>query len=280
MTADLDAALARALADGGSVVVLTGAGVSAESGIPTFRGPEGFWTVGSTVYHPQEMATRAAFRSMPDEVWRWYLYRLGMCRHAQPNPAHRALVDLDRALGDRFLLVTQNVDGLHLRAGSARERTYQIHGNVDFMRCAGRHDRELVPMPDGLPAVDQDAPLADDVRRRLVCPRCGGRTRPHVLWFDEFYDEELYRFESSLRAAAGCAVLVTAGTSGATNLPNQMVMAAMRAGALLIDVNPDDGPFAQAALASDGAWLAGSATEKMPPLVQAIAAAAAAAAAN
>jgi len=270
----LDAALARALAGGGRVVALTGAGVSAESGIPTFRGPEGFWTVGSAVYHPEEMATQAAFRAMPDEVWRWYLYRLGMCRHAQPNAAHLALVDVDRALGERFLLVTQNVDGLHLRAGSPRERTYQIHGNVDFMRCAGAHDRELVAMP-ALPQVD-DAPLSDEVRRLLVCPRCGERARPHVLWFDEYYDEELYRFESSLRAAAGCAVLVTIGTSGATNLPSQMVMAARRGGGLLIDINPDEGPFAEAALGGGGLWLAGPATEKVPIVGQAIARAVAA----
>jgi NAD-dependent deacetylase len=271
MRADLDAALARALADGGSVVVLTGAGVSAESGIPTFRGPEGFWTVGSTVYHPQEMATQAAFRSMPDEVWRWYLYRLGMCRQAEPNAAHRALVELEEVLGDRFLLVTQNVDGLHLRAGSTRERTFQIHGNVDFMRCAGAHDDELLPMPDGLAPVAADAPLSDELRGQLVCPRCGSRTRPHVLWFDEYYDEELYRFESSLRAAGDCAVLVTAGTSGATNLPSQMVAAALRAGALLIDINPDQGPFAEVAIGGGGLWLAGTATAEIPRLTQAIA---------
>ena len=272
---DLEARLAGALSGGGRVVALTGAGVSAESGIPTFRGPEGFWTVGSRVYHPQEMATQAAFRAMPDEVWRWYLYRLGMCRQAQPNAAHLALVDLERALGDRFLLVTQNVDGLHLRAGSTRERTYQIHGNVDFMRCAVSHERELVPMPR-LPAMAQDAPLSDEVLALLVCPRCGQRARPHVLWFDEYYDEELYRFESSMRAAARCAVLITIGTSGATNLPSQMVIAARRAGALLVDVNPDEGPFAEAALAGGGLWLAGQATEKVPLLGQAIARAASA----
>ncbi len=269
---DLDVRLAAALAGGGKVVVLTGAGVSAESGIPTFRGPEGFWTVGSRVYHPEEIATEAAFRVMPDEVWRWYLSRLGICRLAEPNAAHRALVDLDHALGAHFLLVTQNVDGLHLRAGSSPERTYQIHGNVDFMRCAGTHGQELVPMPEGLPRVMPDEPLPEEVRRRLVCPRCGGRTRPHVLWFDEYYDEELYRYQSSLVAAATCSILVTVGTSGATNLPNQMVVAARRAGALLVDINPDEGPFAQAALASGGLWLAGTATQKVPLVVAAIAA--------
>jgi len=266
VTADLESQLAHHLRRGGTVVALTGAGISAESGIPTFRGPEGFWTVGSRVYHPEEMATQRAFRAMPDEVWRWYLCRLGSCHGAQPNDAHRALAELERALGDRFLLVTQNVDGLHLRAGSSLRRTYQIHGNIDFMRCAGAHGQELLPMPNGLPRVADGEPLADQVRLRLVCPRCGERTRPHVLWFDEYYDEELFRFESSLAAAARAAVLITIGTSGATNLPNQMVLAAKRSGALLIDVNPDDGPFAQAARAGGGHWLAGPATDKIPPL--------------
>jgi NAD-dependent deacetylase len=271
----LEARLARALSRGGPVVALTGAGVSAESGIPTFRGPEGYWTVGSRVYLPQEMATQSAFRAMPDEVWRWYLARLGTCHGAQPNAAHHALAELDRAIGDRFLLVTQNVDGLHLRAGSPPERTYQIHGNVDFMRCAGAHGEEVVRMPERLPLVRDDQPLPDEVRTRLVCPRCGGRTRPHVLWFDEYYDEELFKFESSLAAAARCAVLITIGTSGATNLPTQMVLAAARSGALLIDVNPDEGAFAEAAIGAGGFWLAGTATDKVPPLTGAIARAAA-----
>src|SRR5690349_1125127 len=87
--------------EGGPVVALTGAGISAESGIPTFRGEEGYWVVGSRNYMPQEMATQAMFQQAPEEVWRWYLYRFGVCRHAQPNAGHHALVALDRALGDR-----------------------------------------------------------------------------------------------------------------------------------------------------------------------------------
>ncbi|MCA9686135.1 MAG: RNA polymerase subunit sigma, partial [Myxococcales bacterium] len=107
---ELDTLLART--EPKKVVVLTGAGISAESGIPTFRGPEGYWTVGAREYHPQELATLQAFNRMPREVWHWYLYRRGICRAAEPNPAHFALVELERALGDRFTLITQNVDGL------------------------------------------------------------------------------------------------------------------------------------------------------------------------
>jgi NAD-dependent deacetylase len=267
----LDEALASALAGGGPIVVVTGAGVSAESGIPTFRGPEGYWTVGSRVYHPQELATHAAFRRMPDEVWRWYLYRLGVCRAAAPNPGHGALVELERALGDRFLLVTQNVDGLHQRAGSSRTRSYQIHGNIHFMRCAGPHGDEIVEIPPDVPGLSPSDPMSEPVRDLLRCARCEGWARPHVLWFDEYYDEELYRFESSLRAAASAAVLVTAGTSGNTNLPNQMVATARRAGALLIDINPEDNPFGRVAVAAEGIWLRGPSSVELPRLVAAVA---------
>jgi NAD-dependent deacetylase len=269
----LDQAVAAALADGGSVVVVTGAGVSAESGIPTFRGKEGYWTVGSRVYHPQELATHAAFRRMPEEVWRWYLYRLGVCRTAAPNAGHVALVELERALDDRFLLVTQNVDGLHQRAGSSRARTYQIHGNIHFMRCAGSHGDQIVEIPGDVPGLAPEDPLPEPARALLRCARCEGWARPHVLWFDEYYDEELYRFESSLRAAASAALLVTVGTSGNTNLPNQMVAAARRAGALLVDINPEDNPFGRTALAAGGICMQGASSAELPRLVEALASA-------
>jgi len=114
------AAAREAAGKHGKVIGLTGAGVSAESGIPTFRGKEGYWTVGSRDYHPQELATHEAFTEMPWEVWAWYLYRRGVCRAAAPNAAHEAFVRLDKALGDRFALITQNVDGLHRRRRQPR----------------------------------------------------------------------------------------------------------------------------------------------------------------
>src|SRR5690606_22392762 len=117
------------------LLFLTGAGISAESGIPTFRGPEGYWRVGSTNYRPEELATFAAYSAMPDVVWGWYLYRRGVCRAASPGPGHMALARAEEVLGDGFHLITQNVDGLHLRAGNSPERTYAIHGMIDFFRC-------------------------------------------------------------------------------------------------------------------------------------------------
>src|SRR5438876_11446812 len=117
---DVIAACREALARGGGVVALTGAGVSAESGIPTFRGKEGYWIIGAREYHPQELATHEAFAAMPWSVWAWYLYRRGVCQRAHPNPAHAALARLATerpGLPDRFALITQKVDGLHRRAG-------------------------------------------------------------------------------------------------------------------------------------------------------------------
>lgn len=219
---DVAAALDRAR--GGRIVFLTGAGISAESGVPTFRGHEGYWLVGSRNYHPQELARRSAFEELPDAVWAWYLYRRGVCRGASPNAAHRALAELEGRLQNRFVLVTQNVDGLHHRAGNTLLRTLEIHGNVDFMRCAADCARKrvdaLIPMPDAIPvAWPKDREVDDAVRALLRCPRCGERTRPHVLWFDEHYDEELFRAQSALSVAREAQLLVVVGTTLQTSLP-------------------------------------------------------------
>ena len=257
----LEELIERAAAASGPLVVLTGAGISAESGIPTFRGPEGYWRVGSRHYRPMELATRAAFDAMPDDVWGWYLHRRAVCRAAAPNAAHLALARLETALGDRFLLVTQNVDGLHLRAGNSPARTYQVHGNLDLMRCAAECSRDLVAIPEP----------ADPAR--LVCPRCGGRARPHVLWFDEYYDEDRFRFESALRAAAAAALLLVVGTSGATTLPARMCETVAARGAPMIVVDPGPTPFTRLAESSPaGLVLTGTACAVVPPLADALAA--------
>ncbi len=253
----------------GRVAVLTGAGISAESGIPTFRGEEGYWTVGAREYHPQEMATLESFRRMPDEVWRWYLYRLGVCRSAEPNPAHHAIVRLEEHYQDRFDLITQNVDGLHLRAGSSQVRTHEVHGNIEFRRCTEESSSLLHPMPADLGTCSREDPLDDDQRAKLRCPSCGGRTRPHVLWFDECYDEGLYRSETAMHAAARCDLLIVIGTSGATTLPIRAASAAREQGAGIIDINPQENPFAELAESHGrGAALRGSACDLVPPLVE------------
>jgi len=265
------AIVTEALALGGNLVVLTGAGISAESGVPTFRGAEGYWTVGSRNYQPQELATADAFCRMPREIWRWYLYRRGVCRAAAPNAGHRALVEIEQALPGRFTLVTQNVDGLHLRAGSSREATLQIHGNIDFCRCARECTADLFPMPDGFDRFGRDDALDDETFARLACPRCGGPARPHVLWFDEYYDEPRFRADSAIAAARDAAVLVVVGTAGATNLPLQIGHAVARAGRPIIDINTDDNPFAELASRTDGRAVRGSAATLLPALHAAIA---------
>ena len=254
MDPELVRVLQQALTERRRLTVLTGAGISAESGIPTFRGPEGYWTVGSKEYHPQEMATWDMFSRAPWEVWKWYLYRMGVCSRAEPNRGHLALVKMEQLFGDNFTLITQNVDNLHLRAGNSPERTYQIHGNIFFMRCADECSPTLYPMPSGVSAKSKEQSLSDDEITLLKCPACGHTTRPHVLWFDETYNEVHFKFESSLRAAAQTDVLLVVGTAGATNLPNQVAGLAKRGGALLVDINIEANPFSRLALADDNGF--------------------------
>jgi NAD-dependent deacetylase len=272
LSRDVAALLDRARALDGLTVFLTGAGVSAESGIPTFRGPEGYWRIGSKNYHPMELATFEAYSAMPDDVWAWYLYRRGVCRAAEPNAAHRAIAALEDALGDRFVLITQNVDGLHLRAGNTLARTHQIHGNIDFMRCGKDCTPAREPIPDGVDvAWERGRALGDAERALLACPVCGGRARPHVLWFDECYDEDHFRFESSLDAAARASLLVVVGTTGQTNLPMHVGALVTRRGAPMIVVNPEPSPFTEmAARNPNGAFLEGTAGAFVPLVTAAI----------
>jgi NAD-dependent deacetylase len=267
--ARLAAILEEVRAARGRVVALTGAGISAESGIPTFRGQDGYWVVGGKNHVPQEMATLEMFQRRPDEVWRWYLWRFGVCRDAAPNPGHAALVELERALGDRFTLVTQNIDGLHRRAGS--RRVFAIHGDAAWVRCADECGQPRLAQPE-LGRRDGTTPFTEADRRALACPRCGGWLRPHVLWFDECYDEENYSMQSALRAAGAADLLLVVGTSGATNLPMQIGELAWRRGVALVDVNPEDNPFAALARRSEKGFFArGSAVARLPEIVAALA---------
>lgn len=252
---------AQALRRARRVLFLTGAGISAESGLPTFRGPEGYWRVGSQNYRPEHMATAAMFAREPGAVWRWYLHRRAAYHRATPNAGHLAVVAAERHLGAAFWLVTQNVDGLHLRAGNSLERTTMIHGNVDFMRCTATCTQDLQPVPDA-------ATTASDPLTHLSCSRCGAPTRPHVLWFDECYDDVHYGFSQSLAAADIADALVTVGSAGATNLPRQIADRCAARGTLMIDINPEPNPFGDLAARSGGYALRGSAAETLPALIQ------------
>lgn len=243
----------------GLAIFLTGAGMSAESGVPTFRGREGYWVVGSRNYHAQELATRAVFARMPAAVWSWYLHRLRVCRSAQPNPGHHAIAALAGLLGERHLLITQNVDGLHARAGSPSHQTYEIHGNISRMRCSGEC-AGLVPVP--LAALE--AP-PEELAALLRCPACGTWMRPHVLWFDEYYDEPLFRFNSSLRAVEEAALLIVIGTTMTTNLPLSIGERAVRRGIPVVVINPEPNPISELVRGrSNCLYLEGRAGEWVP----------------
>jgi NAD-dependent deacetylase len=253
---------------GAEILVLTGAGISAESGIPTFRGHEGYWVIGSRNYMPEEMATLAMFERHPEQVWSWYLMRFGVCRSAEPNLAHRALVALENALRDRFTLVTQNIDGLHRRAGSSETRTHCIHGDAAYVRCASECGVGILPLPPVRVDAKQTG-LTAEQRQLLSCPRCGGWLRPHVLWFDECYDEEKYHAESALRAAQRASLLIVIGTSGATSLPMRIGMLCEQLGAAIIDINPEPNPFgAIAQRAKRGHAMRCSACKGVPDIVE------------
>lgn len=255
----------------GELVVLTGAGISAESGIPTFRGKDGFWTVGSREYQPQQMATREMFAREPEAVWAWYLYRRALCRAAEPNEGHLALVELEGMLQERFLLITQNVDGLHLRAGTTPGRLYQIHGNLHLARCVAGCGYPIWDLPAALVlgGTVRRTSLDEAERAALRCPGCGEWARPHVLWFDESYDDDNYHLSASLDAVRRAAMLLVVGTTGATNLPMQLGLSALRQGATIVDVNPAPNVFSELAQqAPGGAYLRGAAGSVLPRLVQ------------
>lgn len=263
----LEQVLSQKLNQQGLITFLTGAGVSAESGIPTFRGSEGYWTIGSRNYQPHEIATIAMFQQNPIEVWKWYLYRRSVCGAAEPNAGHLAISAMETLLGDRFRLLTQNVDGLHLRAGSSMERTYQVHGNLNYMRCSKRCSDAVYAIPDRIEPKRRDSRLTEAELALLSCPSCGVQARPHVLLWDESYDEHHYRFESAMRVAGNTALLVVVGTAGATNLPNQVAAAVMSSGQTIIDINLQPNVFSDTARRTPGGMFCRQSSSQALPII-------------
>lgn len=268
MNSELIKILKNFAASSQNITILTGAGISAESGIPTFRGAEGYWTIGSKEYHPQEMATFSMFSRKPDEVWKWYLYRLNVCGIAKPNTGHYAIVEMERLFGKRFTLITQNIDGLHLKAGSSHEKTYHIHGNIFYMRCSAECSDNLYSVPNTFQGRPKNTDIDEIEQKLLTCPRCGKRTRPHVLWFDETYNEEFFKFHSSLEAAKNTELLIIVGTSGATNLPNQIAWEVSRHKGLIIDINIEENLFSKLAVSNKGFFIQQESSTALPELVQ------------
>jgi len=173
-----------------SLLVLTGAGVSQESGIPTFRGEEGLWKN----YNPQELATPYAFEKNPKLVWEWYNFRREIILKAKPNPAHFGIKKLEDIIPE-FLLVTQNVDDLHKEAGS--KKILELHGNIFRTRCTKCNRKEF----------------KKEILREIPpkCKDCGGLLRPDVVWFGESIDEEI--FSKVLDFSLKCEAILVVGTS-------------------------------------------------------------------
>jgi NAD-dependent deacetylase len=212
--------VAQAIRQTARVTVLTGAGISAASGVPTFRGAGGLWRE----YRPEEIATPAAFRRDPQLVWEWYDWRRQNLAACRPNEGHRVLAHWSVTIPD-FTLITQNVDGLHEDAGTTN--VVRLHGSIWRVRCvrhgcaagAAREDRR-VPMPELPPRCD-----------------CGALLRPDIVWFGEALEPE--SIERAQIAAADCDVFLTVGTSSVVYPAASLVHEARAHGAYTVEVNPE-----------------------------------------
>ena len=233
------------------VLVLTGAGVSAESGISTFRGKDGYWRN----LDPAKLATPEAFARDPKLVWEWYRERRERIRKARPNAAHEAIAKLAQQ-ADEFLLVTQNVDDLHARAGLPTEKMVQIHGDIFVTRCSRcdftEKGRGGSPEPPGARAVQpmsrrlrSIAPTSEDSANVPYCPKCDALMRPGVVWFGEQLPwNEVQRVESYLDRGA-CDVVIVAGTTATFGYIVDWALRASRGGGELIEVNPEETPLSR-----------------------------------
>lgn len=220
----LPSALVREIADAGRIAVLTGAGISAESGVPTFRDAQtGLWAQ----FDPTELATPTAFANNPKRVWDWYAWRRALVARAEPNAGHRALTVIERHATD-FVLITQNVDGLHQRAGS--RRIIELHGNIARVKCS----REGVIVANW--REDEQVPR---------CPDCGALLRPDVVWFEEALPAAA--LAAAEDAARRCAVLLVVGTSAEVYPAAALPMYARAGGATIVEINPNTTPLSDSA---------------------------------
>lgn len=225
-----------------SVAVLTGSGISAESGVPTFRDAQtGLWAR----YNPEELATPEAFERGPRLVWEWYSWRRELVEKATPNPGHEALAKLEGRV-PKLSLVTQNVDGLHQSSGSQNVR--ELHGNIMRSRCS----------VEGVIV----EPHEDDEGTPPSCPSCGAFLRPDVVWFGEALPDEV--LEEAFEAARNCEVFFSIGTSGLVQPAASLAFEAMRSGAIVVEVNPNDTPLTRHAEYA----LRGRAGEILPELLR------------
>ncbi|MDY6952302.1 MAG: NAD-dependent deacylase [Thermodesulfobacteriota bacterium] len=225
------------------VVTLTGAGISQESGVPTFRGADGLWKN----FRAEDLATPEAFERDPVTVWQWYDWRRSLIEPLAPNPGHDALADLEKAT-EAFTLVTQNVDGLHRAAGS--RDPIEMHGTLWRVRCLQCHkgfDNRDVPI--------QILPK---------CKECGGLLRPDVVWFGEALDEDI--LHTIFRRVEKAQVMLVVGTSGKVQPAASLGLLAKKAGAFVVEVNRSKTPQSP----FFDLCLEGKAGEILPPLVESL----------
>jgi NAD-dependent deacetylase len=218
---DLIPSLASRLTGTAEIAVLTGAGISAESGIPTFRGEEGLWKK----HRAEELATPSAFDRDPRLVWEWYDWRRGIIASKKPNRGHEVLASWE-GLFAGLRIITQNIDGLHPLAGSTD--VLELHGNIWKMRCT----REGTVSENRTSPLEEIPPL---------CPECGAFMRPHVVWFGESLDMGV--LERAFNLSSSCDAMFIIGTSAVVQPAASLPMAAMENHALTVEINPDPTPI-------------------------------------
>lgn len=241
---------AQVIADSRSLAILSGAGVSKESGMPTFREAQtGLWAK----YDPQQLATASAFLNNPGLVWSWYMFRRGLVNSTQPNPGHHALAKLDRLLPE-VVVLTQNIDGFHHQAGS--RDVVELHGNIRQYKCFD--DCQGTPTLIDLETLDYDDEMPP------TCPHCGAYVRPNVVWFGESLPEQALR--RAFETCETCDVMLVVGTSGVVQPAASMPYHAKRAGAAVIDVNTAPSEISSTA----DLFLRGPSGEVLPRVVEAV----------
>lgn len=236
-------ALQEKLKSAKKVVVLTGAGVSAESGVPTFRGENGLWRK----YRPEELATPFAFQKDPKLVWEWYNWRRELIAPLEPNAAHDAIARMEEYYPD-FALITQNIDGLHKKAGS--QNIIELHGNLWKVRCT----------QEGIVTEHREVPLKN------IPPycQCGALLRPHVVWFGEPLPPEA--LEQAFELSQSCELMFVVGTSAVVQPAASLPVVAKQSGAYVVEVNMEPTPLSSTV---DQSFF-GPAGKIMPELIKAI----------
>lgn len=236
--------LTRILAAADRIAVLTGAGISAESGVPTFRGADGLWNQ----YRAETLATPEAFDRDPVLVWQWYDWRRGLIAAVEPNAGHRVLAAWEELFGD-LTVITQNVDGLHRKAGS--KNVLELHGNIWRTRCTR----------EGTIREERGSPL---LTIPPLCPECGALLRPDIVWFGESLDPRV--LDRAFETSQVCQAIIVIGTSSVVQPAASLPLHAARAGAKVVEINPERTPLSDEA----DVFIRGKAGEVLPVLDRAL----------